>query len=188
MFCFPQAEDAEEIVELISSNATALAKTMKKQKEEEERKKEGSKGKGKGKGKGEKKKKNKQTVAKKEDEQEQQEQEEEEEENDVVTSMGSAPEAAPSAPPKKSRRRFSISQGGSKSPDVNQAPLQEGMYAVKQGSKKLELQVGSMALQVFKGGKPVENILYKDMLGWAEMSGGGGLEIELSDDRVLQVR
>ena len=184
MFCFPQAEDAEEIVELISSNATALAKTMKKQKEEEERK-EGSKGRGKGKG---EKKKNKQTVAKKEDEQEQQEQEEEEEENDVVTSMGSAPEAAPSAPPKKSRRRFSISQGGSKSPDVNQAPLQEGMYAVKQGSKKLELQVGSMALQVFKGGKPVENILYKDMLGWAEMSGGGGLEIELSDDRVLQVR
>eukprot|EP01046_Picozoa_sp_COSAG06_P012099 COSAG06_NODE_699_length_12972_cov_41.323390_3_plen_183_part_00 len=182
MFCFPQAEDAEEIVELISSNATALAKTMKKQKEEEERK-EGSKGRGKGKG---EKKKNKQTVAKKEDEQEQQEQEEEE--NDVVTSMGSAPEAAPSAPPKKSRRRFSISQGGSKSPDVNQAPLQEGMYAVKQGSKKLELQVGSMALQVFKGGKPVENILYKDMLGWAEMSGGGGLEIELSDDRVLQVR
>jgi hypothetical protein len=74
------------------------------------------------------------------------------------------------------------------SPDVHQAPLQEGMYAVKQGSKKLELQVGSMALQVFKGGKPVENILYKDMLGWAEMSGGGGLEIELSDDRVLQVR
>ena len=184
MFCFPQAEDAEEIVELISSNATALAKTMKKQKEEEERK-EGSKGRGRGKG---EKKKNKQTVAKKEDEQEQQEQEEEEEENDVVTSMGSAPEAAPSAPPKKSRRRFSISQGGSKSPDVNQAPLQEGMYAVKQGSKKLELQVGSMALQVFKGGKPVENILYKDMLGWAEMSGGGGLEIELSDDRVLQVR
>jgi hypothetical protein len=184
LFCFPQAEDAEEIVELISSNATALAKTMKKQKEEEERK-EGSKGRGKGKG---EKKKNKQTVAKKEDEQEQQEQEEEEEENDVVTSMGSAPEAAPSAPPKKSRRRFSISQGGSKSPDVNQAPLQEGMYAVKQGSKKLELQVGSMALQVFKGGKPVENILYKDMLGWAEMSGGGGLEIELSDDRVLQVR
>jgi hypothetical protein len=182
LFCFPQAEDAEEIVELISSNATALAKTMKKQKEEEERK-EGSKGRGKGKG---EKKKNKQTVAKKEDEQEQQEQEEEE--NDVVTSMGSAPEAAPSAPPKKSRRRFSISQGGSKSPDVNQAPLQEGMYAVKQGSKKLELQVGSMALQVFKGGKPVENILYKDMLGWAEMSGGGGLEIELSDDRVLQVR
>ena len=23
-----------------------------------------------------------------------------------------------------------------------------------------------MALQLFKGGKPVENILYKDMAGW----------------------
>jgi hypothetical protein len=38
---------------------------------------------------------------------------------------------------------------------------------VKQGRKtKLQLQVGSMALQVFKGGKPIENIMYQKMDGW----------------------
>jgi hypothetical protein len=39
-------------------------------------------------------------------------------------------------------------------------------YDVKQGRSKLQLQVGSMALQVFKGGKPVDNMLYKDMASW----------------------
>ena len=39
-------------------------------------------------------------------------------------------------------------------------------YYVKQGRTKLQLQVGSMALQVFKGGKPIDNILYKDMASW----------------------
>ena len=39
-------------------------------------------------------------------------------------------------------------------------------YDVQQGRTKLQLQVGSMALQVFKGGKPIENILFKDMKNW----------------------
>ena len=34
--------------------------------------------------------------------------------------------------------------------------MAQTMYDVMQGSKKLQLQVGSMALQVFKGGKPLE--------------------------------
>ncbi len=44
-------------------------------------------------------------------------------------------------------------------------------YEVRQGSKRLELVVGSMALQVSKGGKPVESILYKDMAGWQHDAG-----------------
>jgi hypothetical protein len=39
-------------------------------------------------------------------------------------------------------------------------------YDAKQGRTKLQLQVGSMALQVFKGGKPIDNILFKDMKNW----------------------
>ena len=39
-------------------------------------------------------------------------------------------------------------------------------YDVKQGRTNLQLQVGTMALQVFKGGKPVDNILFKDMKNW----------------------
>ena len=44
-------------------------------------------------------------------------------------------------------------------------------YEARQGSKRLELVVGSMALQVSKGGKPVESILYKDMAGWQHDAG-----------------
>ena len=44
-------------------------------------------------------------------------------------------------------------------------------YEARQGSKRLELVVGSMALQVSKGGKPVENVLYKDMAGWQHEDG-----------------
>lgn len=40
------------------------------------------------------------------------------------------------------------------------------MYNVKQGRSKLQLQVGTMGLQVFKGGKPIDNILFKDLTSW----------------------
>ena len=39
-------------------------------------------------------------------------------------------------------------------------------YEVRQGRTKLQLQVGSMGLQAFKAGKPIENILYKNMANW----------------------
>ena len=51
-------------------------------------------------------------------------------------------------------------------------------YEVRQGSKRLELVVGSMALQVSKGGKPVESILYKDMVGWQDDAGILTIEVE----------
>eukprot|EP01046_Picozoa_sp_COSAG06_P012102 COSAG06_NODE_699_length_12972_cov_41.323390_6_plen_1445_part_00 len=88
-------------------------------------------------------------------------------------SAGSPPgsPAAPAAPAKKSmRRRMSVSVGLS---PKNDEPLKkltvngQTQYEVKQGSKRLELQVGSLALQLFKGGKPTDNILYKDMAGWS---------------------
>ena len=78
----------------------------------------------------------------------------------------------------------SSSNGGS---DANRgpAPLSPAagaqMYDVKKGSKKLQLSVGTMGLQLFAGGKPLENMLYAKMQGWAEdEAGGSGLRIELT--------
>ena len=42
-----------------------------------------------------------------------------------------------------------------------------------------------LSLQVFKGGKPVENILYGKMNGWNTCSNNGAVNIELNDGRWL---
>ena len=45
------------------------------------------------------------------------------------------------------------------------------------------LQAGGQALQVFKGGKPIESFLYKDMAGWQDEE--GEVYIELNSGREL---
>jgi hypothetical protein len=62
--------------------------------------------------------------------------------------------------------------------DENANVFGQTMYDVKQGRSKLQLQVGSMALQVFKGGKPVDNYLYKDMGGWLSEADVVHIEID----------
>jgi hypothetical protein len=42
-------------------------------------------------------------------------------------------------------------------------------YDVKYKNKKRQLQVGSMGLQVFDKGKPMENILYASMNRWEDL-------------------
>ena len=56
-------------------------------------------------------------------------------------------------------------------------------YDVKYKHKKRQLQVGSMGLQVFDKGKPVENILYASMNGWEDFE--DRLTIELKDVKQL---
>ena len=44
--------------------------------------------------------------------------------------------------------------------------LDQKMYDVKQGRTQMQLQVGSLGLQLFKGGKLVDSVLFKDMASW----------------------
>eukprot|EP01045_Picozoa_sp_COSAG04_P013240 COSAG04_NODE_929_length_9364_cov_4.141932_1_plen_677_part_10 len=53
------------------------------------------------------------------------------------------------------------------------------MHDVKQGRTRLELSVGTMGLRTFRGGTPVETLLYQDMQGW-EVA-GDALSIDLQD-------
>jgi hypothetical protein len=50
-------------------------------------------------------------------------------------------------------------------PDINEKRGVQ-QYDVKRNGKKLELQVGSMGLQLFKSGKPFANYLYASMARW----------------------
>eukprot|EP01045_Picozoa_sp_COSAG04_P061257 COSAG04_NODE_31365_length_257_cov_0.651899_1_plen_85_part_11 len=76
------------------------------------------------------------------------------------------------------RRRMSIS--GNKAPVVTSEMLGGiKQYEVKKGSKKMQAQVGSMGLQLFSGGKPADNYLFKSMRGWGE--NGGDLQLDFQD-------
>ena len=62
---------------------------------------------------------------------------------------------------------------------VESEVVTQRMHDVKQGRTRLELSVGTMGLRTFKGGTPVETLLYQDMQGWAELD--DALSIDLQD-------
>eukprot|EP01051_Picozoa_sp_SAG22_P004176 SAG22_NODE_217_length_14910_cov_65.532978_6_plen_2053_part_00 len=80
------------------------------------------------------------------------------------------PEPAP-APAKKPRRRMSIS-GGFKA-NVAPAAAQDGMHDVKMKSKKVQVKVGGMGLDVFEKGRKLETHMYMSMLSWGDRPGKG---------------
>eukprot|EP01051_Picozoa_sp_SAG22_P004178 SAG22_NODE_217_length_14910_cov_65.532978_8_plen_932_part_00 len=89
------------------------------------------------------------------------------------------PEPAP-APAKKPRRRMSIS-GGFKA-NVAPAAAQDGMHDVKMKSKKVQVKVGGMGLDVFEKGRKLETHMYMSMLSWGD-SPGKGLAIMPKDGK-----
>merc|ERR1711969_324233 len=64
------------------------------------------------------------------------------------------------------RRRMSVIASGGMRVDSPRALPETEMYDAAQGKKKVQLQVGSMALQVFKGGKPQSSFLYANLKAW----------------------
>jgi hypothetical protein len=89
-------------------------------------------------------------------------------------------------------RRMSVSVGlASAALVVPIGMTAEDLVEVKHGSKRLQVAAGSMAVQVFKvDGKPVENLMYKDMSGWTVSEGFSGSElvIEKSDGETISYK
>ena len=61
-------------------------------------------------------------------------------------------------------------------------------YDVKQGRTKLKMTVSAMGLQLFKGAKPVETLLYQNMRGWADENGDTLVVGNLGDSRAVLKR
>ena len=82
-------------------------------------------------------------------------------------------------------RRMSIT--GSGSGGGGGAPF--ASIDAKLGKKKVQVSIGTMGLQLFAGGKPLENYLYAKMEGWSEdVVGGSGLRIELIGEKPVVLK
>ena len=60
-------------------------------------------------------------------------------------------------------------------------------YEVKHNGKRCELHVGSLGLQLFRGGKPTESVLFKDMDGWHAVTADGDSSKGRASDEVTLV-
>lgn len=59
------------------------------------------------------------------------------------------------------------------------------MHDVKQGRTRLEMSVGTMGLRLFKGGKPVETLLYQDIMDWGDDGDEILLELQNGTQKVF---
>jgi TPR repeat protein len=100
----------------------------------------------------------------------------------LPSSVLSPLESSASAPAKKSRRRFSISSTDRVTSESAMASMAGSLYNVD-GRSDLQLQVGSMNIQLFKDGKVVESHLYATMHGWEGK--GNDLVLLLSEGKTL---